>query len=470
MIIYLLKVLLCSALLLAAYKLLLEKEKMHRFNRYYLLCSLLLPFFLPLIRSSAYKPAVVSVTGIVDNILLQQPFQNPVLSDTVISKPEYFSAVVSVIFIYIAVAIFLLFRYAALIRILYLKTRRVLKQKYDHSWLVPVQEKTSPYSFLNYIFINGDDLSAGKVDERILLHESAHTRQRHSWDLLLVSILQAVTWFNPFLFFYRKCIQLNHEFLADEAVLREDNNINSYGLLLIDTLTPPYHSVLTSSFNFLTTKKRLIMMTRTKSARRAFIKTVALLPVLGLSVLLVASRAEAQENVPRVNPPRQQIASSPTGALQELMDEYASIVSRIRNDKSRMKYRDISDADRSRLETIFLSMSKEQQDKQVIFFTAPFPPMEKAVPGEGQFEKLKNASVYGVWVDGKKVNNSVLNNYSNTDFAHLFVSKLYGAAKKGRSYSYQADLMTTAYYENYRKEALANKRNYLSVRTFAPGK
>ena len=44
---YLLKSGLCLALLLAFYHLVLEKEKMHRFNRFYLLGSVLFSFIAP---------------------------------------------------------------------------------------------------------------------------------------------------------------------------------------------------------------------------------------------------------------------------------------------------------------------------------------------------------------------------------------------------------------------------------------
>ncbi len=49
MILYLLKFTLCSATLLLFYKLVLEREKLLRFNRFYLLGSLVLALVLPLI-------------------------------------------------------------------------------------------------------------------------------------------------------------------------------------------------------------------------------------------------------------------------------------------------------------------------------------------------------------------------------------------------------------------------------------
>ena len=55
----------------------------------------------------------------------------------------------------------------------------------------------------------------------------------------------------------------------------------------------------------------------------------------------------------------------------------------------------------------------------------------------------------------KKVTSKALNNYKNTDFSQVYVSKLHGAAKKGRNYSYQVNLMTHAYYADHVRKALA---------------
>ena len=49
---------------------------------------------------------------------------------------------------------------------------------------------------------------------------------------------------------------------------------------------------------------------------------------------------------------------------------------------------------------------------------------KKIIPAEAQFEKWKNPSDYGVWIDGKKVLNEDLNKYKASDFSHYSVSSL----------------------------------------------
>lgn len=53
----------------------------------------------------------------------------------------------------------------------------------------------------------------------------------------------------------------------------------------------------------------------------------------------------------------------------------------------------------------------------------------------------------------------MLNNYTANHFAQVFVSKLYGAAKKNKSYSYEVNLMIKDYYQVYYDRTIVDKSN-----------
>ena len=108
-----------------------------------------------------------------------------------------------------------------------------------------------------------------------------------------------------------------------------------------------------------------------------------------------------------------------------------------------------SDIDYNRLESIFKLMSKTQQADQEFSIRPPFKPSPKTTPTEKEFESYKNPKIYGVWIDDKKVNNKVLNEYKASDFSQVFISKLYLNAQKtiGYKYKYQLGLETHEYYE-----------------------
>ena len=452
---YIIKVILCSAVFLLSYKLILEKEKMHLFNRFYLLSSLLLSFVIPIITFSSSKPALpVSeneylITNILqDNALIQilPPEQ---------STNYIFSILLT---IYVTITTLLLFRFIINLRKIVSKTLTHLTIPYKNSKIVLINEDLTPHSFFNYLFINNKQYET--MENEILVHEYAHIYQKHSYDILLIEILQAVFWFNPVILFYRKAIQLNHEYLADEAVLNTTENISSYQYLLIDKANKNKTYNLTSQFNYSITKKRLLMMTKTKSLRNTLWRQIAILPILALSIFAFSTRTFAQDSL-NVPPTKQSITpSTQEGVTQELLNEYEQIVNKTKNEKGFPAWSKFSEADKNRLETIYLSMSKDQQVKQIVIFTPAPPPLPRVTPTLSQIEAWKNSKVYGLWINEQRVSNSVLANYKNTDFAQVFVSKLgKNTVNYGKHY-YQVDLMTTEHYNTYYKQTIENKKKY----------
>ena len=159
------------------------------------------------------------------------------------------------------------------------------------------------------------------------------------------------------------------------------------------------------------------------------------------------------------------IGSTKEGTSQELMTEYSTIVSKY-NTTTEEWWKDfeknISTADRARLEQIFKQMSSEQHVKQKVAFIQPPQPLKKVVPSEKEFDSWKNADVYGIWIDGKKADNAILNKYKNADFDQVTVSKLYGAAKQNKRYAYQVNLMTKEYYRAYYEQTVAKKGSIMT--------
>jgi hypothetical protein len=324
------------------------------------------------------------------------------------------------------------------------------------------------HSFFNYIFLDKEAYERGTIEEEILNHELAHVRQKHSIDILVIEALLVLAWFNPFLYLYRKAIRLNHEFLADESVLKTFSNVQSYQLLLLDKAAYGSHLSLTSRFNYLTTKQRLIMMTKTTSDKVAALKKIALLPLLIVSVLFFATKMGAQPTT-KAKPPRPQAESTVEGISQDLLKEYRSIVAKyITTDvNGRRNIKKPNEDDWARLETIFKQMSKEQQKDQVIIFMPVFPLSPRSVPTNAQLEAWKDPKMYGLWIDEKRVKNSVINRYSNTDFAHVSVSKLEKNALNYGKHYYQVNLMTEECYQKYkhdRDNEIANKKMSMGFR------
>ncbi len=461
---YIIKTFLCSGLLYVAYLLFLQQEKMLRFNRAYLLGSLVVSMLAPLImvRSEMISLPIMELMQVAST----PPPSGIVMSGAPAASHENLLPIAAWT-IYLAVTALFLVRLTRNLLMLTLHIRKSHRESWQGARLVYGQHNSVPYSFLRYIFLDKEEMESGKIEKEILYHELAHVRQWHSIDVLFLELLITFSWFNPFLYLYCRSVKLNHEFLADASVIREFTNTGYYQQLLITKASVPVQAILSSPFNYFNTKKRLLMMTRKTSSGMAFCKQAAAISLLLAGGFVFSTRLAAQET-PKVLP-KQQMPSTVEGASSQLMGEYESIINKYRSDDKKWRahfLQTITDADRDRLETIFKQMSREQQSKQTVAFMPPIPPLPKVVPTESQLNAWKNAAQYGIWINNKKVSNAVLNNYSPIDFEQVFVSKLSKNAINYGKYYYQVDLMTKSFYEDYYNKAIADKRNRLIFQTF----
>ncbi len=463
MMIYLIKAILCSGIFLALYLCLLEREKMHRFNRFYLLGSLLISFLIPLIEVETQS--IPLPTQIIENLSVL-PDNQPIAKNIVPLKTtkidsEYFSKETVLWTIYLLISMIFLIRFFRNLFIIFFRKNKSQSLDYKGIKLVLIEQNQTPHSFFSTIFLNKNAYQSGEIAAEIIEHELAHARQKHSLDVLFFEWLFTLFWFNPFLFFYGKFIRLNHEFLADEAVLERCENRAKYQYLLLHAIGLNQKMLLTSQFNYSYTKKRFKMMNIQPNKKKAIVLQVAMLPFLMIMLVLFGKIGFAQQ----AKTEQKAAIHSQNDASQAIVNEYEQLLKKYVKitEKGFFRIDQPSETDRARLEFLFLSMSKEQQEKQRYIMMPPLPPFEKNSPTEAEFEAYKSAKIYGVWLNDKKIKNSELDKYQAYQIFHVFVSKLYPNAQKtiGYKYKYQVDMMTEKHYEAYRKERLADKKYML---------
>jgi TonB family protein len=130
--------------------------------------------------------------------------------------------------------------------------------------VIEVPGKDTTFSFFNYIFIgNCKDLSDSEK-QRIVDHEITHVKQWHSADILLISILKIVFWFNPLINIYKKIFVQLHEFEADARAV-ENQDVNNYCSLLARVALRSAGLSIANHFNNSLTIKRIQMMRTIKS-------------------------------------------------------------------------------------------------------------------------------------------------------------------------------------------------------------
>ncbi|MDP4268871.1 MAG: M56 family metallopeptidase [Bacteroidota bacterium] len=160
--------------------------------------------------------------------------------------------------------------------------------------IVNLNKQQTHFTFFGWIFIN-KGICTPESYNQILEHEKIHSQQYHSFDVLLIELLSAVMWFNPFVWMLRKSLKLVHEFLADEGVLRTGVNKLKYQKLLIDQIEESSLVGFSLNFSSSTIKKRMqIMNANQEKKSRNFLWLV--IPV-GVTLLLSLSLLNAQPSL-----------------------------------------------------------------------------------------------------------------------------------------------------------------------------
>jgi len=315
MITYILNFVLCSGVMWLAYRLFLAGENMYVFNRFYLLFSIIFSLAVPLTTihlsqpeatvaeqhlnlqnapdaQTPLAPAIIVPAETKTIVATQQPAaisHTATISNKIISNWQQI-----LITIYFAVCFLLLLRF---IRNLYLFRKIITSNAsidLDDNKLVLLNTEVAPHSFLKYIFVSRSEYMAGEIQPEIICHEQTHARQLHSLDIIFLELLQIICWFNPVLPLYRRSVQLNHEFLADEAVINNYDDTPAYQHLLLNKIIRENGWALSSEFvNYLTIRRRLLMMKKSTTRAEAWVTWLAVIPVTVIAFVLFSNKVRA---------------------------------------------------------------------------------------------------------------------------------------------------------------------------------
>ncbi len=295
----------CLAVLFGLYWLILRKETYFRFNRFYLLGTIIIACLLPfghlnLINSGASSLGVLP--RLVDAIRIPE-LTTIDGSNSVNVTPNSWQIIMIVI--YLIGASLLIFRMIlGIIRVTMLKRRGRISNHNGYS-IVQMKKEIAPCSFFKTIFIS-NTLVESSDENYIINHEIIHIKQLHTYDNLFVEFFLAIFWFNPFIWLIRGALRNTHEYLADNGVISETPSPAKYQSLLLNQITGLIPIVVTSSFNS-TIKNRIKMIHRNKSSVVAKFKPLLFLPVLACLTLLFACNekdADLSENIDLVITPQ----------------------------------------------------------------------------------------------------------------------------------------------------------------------
>lgn len=153
--------------------------------------------------------------------------------------------------------------------------------------VIQMDEKITPFSFFQWIFINSTLHTSAEIAE-ILEHEQTHVRQWHSVDVIIGQIQKLLCWFNPAAWLLEREIRYNLEFLADNQVLKSGFEPKKYQYHLLSLTYESADSKLGNQFNVLPIKKRITMMNSKKTKKTGLLKYALIIPV-ALTMLVVSN-------------------------------------------------------------------------------------------------------------------------------------------------------------------------------------
>ena len=428
---FLIKSTITSFVLLAVYYLFLEKEKMHVFNRFYLLFSLVFSMVIPFITIEVIQEIAQPIIN-PGNIQISQG------SALLLEETNYLA--IGLWSLYAAVTLVLAVRFISNIIKISSKMKSYSPIDYKNAKLILVSEKTLPHTFLNTIFINETEYNNREIEAELYTHELTHVTQKHTLDILFIEILKTIFWFNPIFIFYKKAIQLNHEFLADEKVVTSYNNVPFYQSLLLSKANENQTFYLASNLNYLITKKRLLMMTKTTSKTKSMLTKIALIPLFSSLILLLCIEMVAQGNSQK---------GESTISKDKKKDTYYAGVRLIVKDSHKKilinkKYEDLT-----------------LNEKRLYIAEIPSS-TKKNPPTEKEFKNWKNDVNFKGILDKKSIINTDLDQYSAKDIATFAkYDNIIHNGKKFEPHMNHYILQTNSYFEKHSKKT--NQKSYFKV-------
>ena len=287
------------AVLWLVYRLLFRNSNRLRFNRYFLLSSMLLALAMPLLGllSGSEVPQMATLkqnmfSGMMLNEVVITPDGQPILPEVIVTTstaPSRFSVWQVVGGIYLigvgVMTLLFLFKLGKLVVLII----RSPKRKMNGCTAVFTGREQGSFSFFRYAFFPNEN-----VDPDIVRHELSHIEHRHSWDILFAEVMMILQWFNPFIYLYKKELQSLHEYQADRDVVATGVDKKNYMMLILQQCTAVDFSGMSNNFSLILTKKRIKMITRNEKAKGLWWRLLATLPVLAI-LLIANTKVTAQE-------------------------------------------------------------------------------------------------------------------------------------------------------------------------------
>lgn len=295
---YLLQLVIISGIFYGYYHLFLRNNRFHKYNRYYILASIILSIVLPLLNISVYfTSGQITHSKLLNKASVYANYTLPGF-DVHTGGNTIYSTFFLLLYIVVSVAL-LLVLVTLILKIIGIY-RHSPKEKIGHVEVIYTNTHNAPFSFFNWLFWENSRNVNTIVGQVMWRHEMYHIRQKHSFDVLTLDIIQRLFWINPFFYLFKKEQHAIHEFLADAHACLPQQHWDYAELLLMQAFSTN-HSFVNPFFNK-HLKRRIAMITKLKSPRYQYLRKVAVLPIALLVLTLVSFKVKERIEHIQVKP------------------------------------------------------------------------------------------------------------------------------------------------------------------------
>ena len=291
-VVYILEWALCLSAFLLLYKMCFSGSTFHRFNRFFLLGSVVVSALLPLahITASEQMEPIAEVCRLnTEQFETAQTLVTEVREQPTVGQ-RFFVFLTLAYVIYMAIQVTSWLR-SVVKMLLFLRGKRI--RRVGH-WirLVVHNEEYGPFSWMNYIVISDKEQGFGR--RASMLHELSHIKLLHPLDLVFILLCTLV---NPVCWLVMKEIKVVHEYEADDEVINHYHiRSRDYQRLLVIRTVGAEAYALACSFN-LNIKKRIIMMKKKQSTWWRLTWMAVTFPLVGVALTAFSKPKEALKEV-----------------------------------------------------------------------------------------------------------------------------------------------------------------------------
>ncbi|WP_159022614.1 M56 family metallopeptidase [Formosa sp. L2A11] len=315
---YILQTIAFQLFFLMVYDLFLKRETFFNWNRFYLLFTPIASFVLPLIQIEAFKNILPQQYVVQLPAVILNPdaaaVQTQLLPTVYLKNSSSFWSWEFILYVGMSVTAFMfLFKIYKLIGAIIIGD----KQKLNKLTIVTIKNSSVAFSFFNYVFL-GDAISPENYNT-ILAHECVHKTEKHSADLLFFEVLRILFWFNPLVYMYQNRMVTLHEYIADALVVKQQDKVTYYQNLLSQVFDVNHISFINPFFKQSLIKKRIIMLTKTKSKQIHLAKYALLIPMVFGMLLYTSCDKGVSES--KTSDAENSIENNPKAAVEKVDSE-----------------------------------------------------------------------------------------------------------------------------------------------------